>query len=661
MKTLLVAIALSALAMGLFGQWSQDPASPTPIAMFNAEQVIPKVAITSDGKTYICRFDNSGGGYQVYLQGFTPSGIPLWDQPAGILVSANPSMSWLTDYDMDTDQNGNAVIVWQDIRNAGVNNVYIYKVDPQGQLLWFPDGIALSYDTNTEISNMSPRVFNATDNSAYVTWQRMQSTTAIKLHRISAVGQKLWGEEGLTFGPASGSYTWPQIIQADGDNILLKYYYDSGPFWAPTRHLYVAKFNPDGQLQWNTALSTAGGISAWQQILSFESDGQGGGIIAWYDDRDSNNINDIYIQRVDAAGNVTMGQNGTLISLSGSTNQFYPKLSVDPLSQRIFAFWKETDAGQNSYGVYRQLLDYSGNRLWSDNGEVIQAISSYPASPVAAYQTAWGAVCVYELSTQASSDMHLTLKAVCLRANGISVWDPQIVDLASNPNSKFHYDFGKNRDDWSVIAWEQGSSNMDICAMRLNRDGSLGMQYLPPTGLTAVLTPPHTVTLNWQHPSQFWYPQSYQIFINDELAQAVEGDVNTYSRELVNPGNYVFTVRAVYDDGNYSPFSDPASVLIVSSDDPLAPIAVPVLSVWPNPVRYQAQIKVAGIKTAESGVLKLYNLRGQLINSQAVILKAGDNELMLDASVLSGLPSGIYQIRLESSQAKSTARIVKLN
>ena len=661
MKTLLVTIALSALAMGLFGQWSQDPASPTPIAMFNAEQVIPKVAITPDGKTYICRFDNSGGGYHVYLQGFTPSGLPLWDQPAGILVSANPSMSWLTDYDMDTDQNGNAVIVWQDIRNAGVNNVYIYKVNPQGQLLWFPDGIALSYDTNTEISNMSPRVFNSVDNSAYVTWQRMQSTTGIKLHRISAVGQKLWGEEGVSFSPASGSYTWPQIIQADGDNILLKYYYDSGPFWAPTRHLYVAKFNPDGQLQWNTALSTAGGISAWQQILSFESDGQGGGIIAWYDDRDSNNINDIYIQRVDAAGNVTMGQNGTLISLSGSTHQFYPKLSVDPLNQRIFAFWKETDASQNSSGVYRQLLDYSGNRLWSDNGEVIQAISSYPASPVAAYQTAWGAVCVYELSTQPSSDMALTLKAICLRANGNSVWDPQTVDIALNPSSKFHYDYGKNRDDWAVLAWEQGSSNMDIYAMRLNRDGSLGMQYLPPTALTAVLTPPNTVTLNWQHPSQFWYPQSYQIFMNDELAQAVEGDVNTFSLELVTPGNYVFKVRAVYDDGNYSPFSNPASVLIVSSDDPLAPIAVPVLSVWPNPVRYQAQINVAGITTAESGVLKLYNLRGQLINSQAVILKAGDNELRLDVSVLSGLPSGIYQIRLESGQVKSTARIVKLN
>ena len=658
MKKLLVSLALFCTIISLSAQWSQDASTPNAIAAFNAEQVIPKVAISSDGYCYVCRFDNSGGGYHVYLQYFTPSGLAVWDQPAGILVSANPSMTWLTDYDMDIDQSGNAVIVWQDIRNAGVNNVYIYKVTPEGQLLWFPDGIALSNDSNTEFSNMSPTVFNAGDNSAYVAWQRMQSTASIKLHRISPTGQKLWGEEGITLSPASGSYTWPQIIQGDGDNVLLKYYYDSGPFWAPTRHVYVAKFNPEGVMQWNTALSTAGGISAWQQIIAFEEDGQGGAVVAWYDDRDSNNINDIYIQRVDASGQISMGQNGTLISLNGGAHQFYPKLSVDPLSQRIFAFWKETDASQNNSGVYRQLLDFSGNRLWGDNGEIIQAVGPYPCSPVAAYQTAWGAVCLYEISSQASSDQSLTLKAVCFRASGMSAWDPQTVDLALNPSMKYHYDCAQNRDDWAVLTWEQGSSNMDIYAMRINRDGSLGMQYLPPTDFIAELSPPHTVNLQWQHPSPYWYPLSYQVFMNDELAQTVNGNSNSYSLDLSTPGNYEFKVRAAYDDGYYSPFSDPASVLIVSADDPLALEMVPVLSVYPNPVRNTAILRLEDIKSGMTARLEVFNLRGQAILSREVRLVSGYNELNLSAGDLSSFPSGVYQIRLKGPSVSIRSRFI---
>jgi len=660
MKKILISIVLMAVLVMLNAQWSQDAATPNAIAAFNGEQVIPKVAVTPQGNTYVCRFDNGGGGYSVYLQYFSPSGIALWDQPAGILVSNHPSMTWLTDYDLDVDQSGNAVIVWQDIRNAGVNNVVIYKVNPQGQLLWSPDGIALSYDTNSEFSNMSPKVFNAADNSTYVAWQRMAATAEIKLHRISAVGQKLWGEDGITISSGAGSHTWPQIIQGEGDNILLKYYIDSGPYWSPTRHVYVSKINPDGVLQWNTAASTAGGISAWQQIIPFEGDGQGGAILAWYDDRDANNINDSYIQRVDASGQVSMGQNGSQISLSGSTQQFYPKLSADSTNQRVFAYWKENDGSQNNSGTMRQVLDYSGNRYWGDNGEVIQAVSPYPASPVAAYLTAWGAVCIYSISTQASSDTNLILKAVCFRASGVSAWTPESVDIASNPSMKFHYDIGVNQDDWSVLAWEQGSSNMDIYAMRLNRDGSLGMQYLPPTGLTAELIPPSTVNLQWQHPSPFWNPLGYQIFMNDELAQTVTGDINTYSLELNTPGNYEFKVRASYDDGSYSPYCDPASVLIVSSDDPLAPDLANTLSVWPNPVKQNAILRLTGVKEAGKASLSVYNLRGQMVHTGYINLSSGTNEIILADQLLDSLASGVYLIKVMGPSLQINAKLLKV-
>ena len=64
-----------------------DPQNPSLIAAFDAEQVLPKVAVTPDGHTYVCRFDNGGGMYKVWLQLLSPAGEYVWPAPAGILVS----------------------------------------------------------------------------------------------------------------------------------------------------------------------------------------------------------------------------------------------------------------------------------------------------------------------------------------------------------------------------------------------------------------------------------------------------------------------------------------------------------------------------------------------------------------------------------------------
>ncbi len=364
-------------------QWSVDPQSPNLIAGYPGDQSMPKVAITTSGNTYICRFDNSSGGYKVYLNLLSREGNALWTDPNGLLVSEHAQMSWLTEYDLTVDNDGNAVIVFQDIRNAGANNVVAYKISPQGTFLWGPDGIALSSDTDTEISNMSPVVFNSADNSTYAAWQRMGTTTSTTIQRLNSAGQKLWGENGLTVSSINSRITWPQIIQSDGDNILLKYYSDTGPVYAPTRHLYVAKYTPEGQQLWNTVMTDAGGMTAWQQLIPFESDGSGGAVLAWYEDRDSNMDNDIYAQRVTSAGSITMPEDGALVSVDPANQQYYPEVAVDTSNQEIFVFFRVTDANQSSWGLARQKLNFNGNRLWGEtavNFVISEARKSTPSA-----------------------------------------------------------------------------------------------------------------------------------------------------------------------------------------------------------------------------------------------------------------------------------------
>jgi len=91
MKNLVSLVLCLLLASSLCGEWSVDPQNPSLIAAFDAEQVLPKVAVTPDGHTYVCRFDNGGGMYKVWLQLLSPAGEYVWPAPAGILGERSQS------------------------------------------------------------------------------------------------------------------------------------------------------------------------------------------------------------------------------------------------------------------------------------------------------------------------------------------------------------------------------------------------------------------------------------------------------------------------------------------------------------------------------------------------------------------------------------------
>jgi hypothetical protein len=635
-----------------FAEWSNQASTPSLIAGFAGEQVLPKIGVTSDGGSYVCRFDNSTGGYQVFLQRLSREGNLLWTPAEGVCVSSHPQMTWLTEYDMDVDQNGNAVIVFQDIRNAGVNNVMIYAVSPSGVIQWDPNGIALSTDTNTDYSNMSPVVFCSADNSSYAGWQRMGTSTEIRLQRVSETGQKLWGADGLTISSTSESCTWPQIIQADGNNVLVKYYMDSGPFWAPTRHVYIAKYSPDGQQLWNTVISNAGGIAAWQQLISFVPDGAGGAAIAWYDDRDGNQIADVYVQHVTSEGAVTMPANGALIATDASNQHYYPKLAIDGTNQYVFAFYKLTNGGQTQYGMGRQLLDFAGNRQWTDTGELMVNIGDYVASPVAACLTEEGALCLFSIGNVPQSDTSLYLRSACYRSSGLSPWDTEFKDVATTGTSKYHYDFAQHPEGWAVLAWEDDMTAMDIYAMRVNPDGSLGMQYPAPHDVTAEFIPPGSVLIGWQQPSPYLVPESYYVYINGELGQTVPGSQTSYQFDDLQPAFYSFYVKAYYGDGHYSEPSETVYATVVENSDPVAPPLAFSLSAWPNP--FASKLTVAA-KNGSGPELecRLFNLKGQLV-SRVRIPANGETELDLSA-----LPSGVYLLKVRQGENTIAKKVVK--
>lgn len=471
-KIAVFTLMLMLQAQGLWAQWSNDPAVNNAICTLEGEQAIPKIATCPNGDSYIGFFSNEGGNYNIRLQRLDSQGNEMWTSN-GILISSNASDTWLTDWDMAADVENHCIMTWQDIRN-GNNNAYAYRISPSGERVWGNNGIALS--DNSEF-NASPKVVTTKAGNSVFAWM---SGDVIILQKISPDGQKLWGIDGISLS-SFNRLTWPQMIPVGVDDIILKYYDDSGPVNAPTRHLLARRFNSDGAPVWisPTIVSNAGGISAWTQILPFINDGTDGFYIAWHDDRDNNTLASSWVQHINSAGIAQYAANGVEVTTSSGFHHFYPNLAIPTGSSELYVFWNEMNNLQTLRGIYGQKISANGSRLWGESGKVFIPVSSTNYYPIAAGSTDSDVILMYEAGL---SGMNGQLKAMRIANDGSYVWPGNHVLVSSVASAKVHTVMNEFHNNQWIISWEDDrSGTSDIYAQNLLPDGTLGI-WTPATG-----------------------------------------------------------------------------------------------------------------------------------------------------------------------------------
>ncbi|MDP8313917.1 MAG: T9SS type A sorting domain-containing protein [Candidatus Celaenobacter antarcticus] len=466
-KSAILTILFCAIfTIALYAEWSSDPSINTVVCNLPGEDAIPKVVAGPTGDIYFGYFSSAEGNYNVRLQRYDSAGNPQW-AANGILISNHTAMSWLTDWDMTVDQDNYAILTFQDIRNAGNNNIYAYRISPEGTFMWGLDGLELS---NSPDFDAAPKVTVTSAGNAVIAWS---SEAVSRLQKISPGGTLLWGATGITIsGP--NTYSWPQPFAVENDNVIVKYYDDSGPAWAPTRHVYAQKYNANGNAVWAQpcAISTAGAITAWTQILPIVPDENYGFFIGWYDDRDSNMNADIYVQHVDSSGTCLFTTNGVIASTNYGNEHYYPKLAYLEGTQLLYVYWNEMDGDQNYRGIYGQKFDMAGTRKWEDAGKMIISLALTDIYPFGAGHTDTDVIVFY---TEGLNDDYV--KAVALDSDGDFIWTGDVVTMCSISSSKVHPEACALTGSQWIVAWEDERSGRDIYAQNINTDGTLG--YIP--------------------------------------------------------------------------------------------------------------------------------------------------------------------------------------
>ena len=475
---LAVAACAAALANAALADWPDDPAQNLGVAVRPSEQVLAKAGRTSDGGTYIGWFDLTAGSYNVRLQRLDPAGNPLWG-PDGLLVSDHPSMSWIVDWDMTVDSANHAVLVFSDIRAGGDLDVYAYRIGPDQQFVWGPDGIAVSDNADFE---PDPKVAETADTGQLtIVWSTLPDTAdgKLRMQRIDFDGTASYPVNGIEIGGMTGeSPGFADVVPSTGGDVIVSWVRDISSFFSP-RHIHAQKFAPDGSALWGSSPTVIYDETslpiAYLPVL--QPDGAGGAIFAWH--RSLSNHYNCAVQRADSSGTLLFPANGVVVSTNLTQQRFSPSIAFDQATGDIYAFYDERNLTQSAWGVYGQRISDTGARLWGDAGKQLVAVGDKPRSFVRAALRDGGATAFW-FEAPSNGSVNNTVRAMAVDTNGDSVWPGAPVDVSSVLSSKDDLVVASGGGADDVLVWEdERNDGGDIYAQNINPDGSLGAGSCP--------------------------------------------------------------------------------------------------------------------------------------------------------------------------------------
>ena len=133
--------------------------------------------------------------------------------------------------------------------------------------------------------------------------------------------------------------------------------------------IYIQKVDADGNIHWapnGTAICTE---DFDQNEIDLFNDGSGGAIITWEDFR-SDSDNDIYAHRISDSGELLWDDNGTIIC-NETGDQRVAKVCRYGEEDFIIVWMDSRDIAITGYDIYAQRVGPNGNPAWTLNGKPV--------------------------------------------------------------------------------------------------------------------------------------------------------------------------------------------------------------------------------------------------------------------------------------------------
>lgn len=448
---------LSALAAA---QWSTNPAQHLSVGDGPSDQILPKVATTFDGGTWVSWFDGIATGFDVRVQKLDAAGNEVF--PHGGVLVADRSFTSVQDYGLAADSFGDALLAFRD-DSTGSPQVAAARVSSDGTLAW------KTVLTATTSFVASPKVA-ASSNDAVVAWTQ---GSEVRVQRLSAIG--LAGGPPAVFTPPSGSYAVSDVRSEGFGDAIVSFVHQTGGFGSP-RQLRAQKLDSNLNSLWGAgpvSVFTTGSLQ-FGNFPVFTTDGSGGALFAWYDT--SGLQLQCYVQHLDSSGTAIFPAGGVPVSTNAVRQRVSPSAAFDAAAQETYVFWEETDSTQALSGLYGQKLDASGNRLWTDDGLAYVALSPTQISQVRTVRVGGATRVFWNSSPSFGQDV---IAGLGVDGSGSVTLGP--FGVSTTPSGKSRLDVAvvqasfAIQNPFAVMAWSDDRVDAgDVLAQNAGSDGTLG-------------------------------------------------------------------------------------------------------------------------------------------------------------------------------------------
>ncbi|SHH53881.1 Por secretion system C-terminal sorting domain-containing protein [Chryseolinea serpens] len=372
-----------------------------------------------------------------------------------------------------SDGSGGAIMAWTDYR--GESRIYAQRIDANGLIKWTIDGIAVSTS-----QSFVPAVVEDGSGGVIITWVDLGNGNDFDIYaqRLNGLGQAQWPAGGILVSASEGWQTNP-VITTDGQGGALIAWIDDGLEMDAAKDVYIQRVTANGSLSWpeNNPVTEA---YYRQEDIKIISDKNGGAILAWTDYRNTQTTTtgvDVYAQRINATGGQVWETDGVGVAVYDRYQQ-YPQLTSDGSGGAIIVWEDDRDADNAdalNMDIYGQRINATGNMLWTGNGMGIGVAPATQSRPVVTGDGAGGAIIAWQSGSGFNNAYASYLVTQRVNSNGAKQWASAGVALgnAGRENPQIVSD----GDGGAIIAWEDYTGQApigalkDIFAQRLDASG----------------------------------------------------------------------------------------------------------------------------------------------------------------------------------------------
>jgi hypothetical protein len=590
----------------------------------------------------------NGTDYDMYAQRINSSGLVQWTNNGVPLCIATGNQS---DPQLVSDGSGGAIISWQDIRGNDWD-IYAQRISSSGLVQWTNGGVPVCTVAGHQFDL---QLVNDGSGGVIITWNDDRNggnNPDIFAQRISSFGESQWTNNGIPVYIAAGLSSLleiasdvlgdvpslPQIVSDGlGGAIITWYDYRNGNNNA---NIYAQKINSSGEIQWtNNGIPVCTAVD-YQFDPQIVSDGSGGAIITWYDNRNGSN-RDIYVQKIDVFGYLGIA-NPVLSSVSDINGDQGGVVSINWNASDYDMFQKKV---VTYYSVWRGIEEDNGTALGKEikpgemsldfSGKVYRIVNGLNGT------TLWewlGNIPAHYLTNYSYT------------ANTFS-------DSTSSGNNYFKF-FVSAQTENPFVFWD---SNIDS---GYSVDNLLPLR---PQNLVATLLADRNIELSWSKNEVDPDVKNYQVhrseiegFTPNEntLLSDVNDTVFVDTDVPSNISSVYYKITTIDIHGNVSLPSDEASIVLVGvEEDKELPVEYAISQNYPNPFNPNTTIKYS-IPRSSFVIVKIHDMLGNEIETLVKEEKqAGIYKLTWNAA---NLPSGVYFYRIQAGSFIETRKMILL-